>query len=345
MKKHLIVLCLFFSASASAIEMKTSQGDFSAQITLSAKQINLNDLLTVEIALAYPITYSPQVAILRKELLSFEGFYDPAFNLSSESITPALQQPNGRESQIIIFTLAPQLAGKHYLSFPRIVFKPKQKGQYPTVNMISNVFEVSVTSTPINFKPQELIEPLLPLSKELPVSMTTANRQKYIHNPLVIASEAVHGVTAVKMKAFPWEIIIAAAAVYLVYLLITKLPLIALKPNADLSKEKAPHTIALEEVQTLMDSKLLENGRYQDFFYSLDRVVRSYIEKNYHLDAQTCTTAEFLEKSAASPIINQETKSELAAFFEHSDRVKFALYHPSKEECAAAIHSVKQFLT
>ncbi len=344
MKKCLVVLLLALTMSVYAIETKTPQGHFSAEVKLSPMHLQLNDLLNVEIALTFPPTYLPQIDLLRKDLFTFEGLQEPPFTLASENIAAAHLQEDGMNQQIITFTLAPQITGKHYLAFRKIIFHSMKNEEFPAVTLISNVFEVSVTAPPIDFNSQDLIEPLLPLSKELPVNMTMANRHKYTRNPALKAHEAAQALVTIQRKTLPWEMILALITVSVVYVLITKYPSKTPPPKVGLSAIRAPSTVALEQLQALLDSKLMEKKDYQNFFYTLDHIVRTYIDRKYQLNAQMFTTKEFVEKSITSSAIDGETKQKLAAFFENSDRVKFARYKPTQEECATAMHAAQQFL-
>ena len=116
------------------------------------------------------------------------------------------------------------------------------------------------------------------------------------------------------------------------------------KKSQDETVRKPPHVIAYEQLQMLMASGLIEEGRIEEYYVLLSDTVRIYLENRFGLRAPEMTTEEFLAAAANNSILKDEHKKLLSRFLTHCDLVKFARYGPDVEEMKSAYESAKQFV-
>jgi hypothetical protein len=86
----------------------------------------------------------------------------------------------------------------------------------------------------------------------------------------------------------------------------------------------SPIERAMVELQRLLGRNLPGRGLFKDFYVELTMVVRRYIERTHGIRAPGQTTQEFLAAAAKHPQFSSETVSQLRAFLESADMVKFA---------------------
>jgi hypothetical protein len=101
---------------------------------------------------------------------------------------------------------------------------------------------------------------------------------------------------------------------------------------------KPPHEIALEALDRLKASNLLEKGEIKLFYIELSEIIRRYIGGRYFVVAMEMTTTEVLDGLSAANL--HEGDFELfEAFFHRCDWVKFAKYIPKTEETSETVQS------
>lgn len=107
---------------------------------------------------------------------------------------------------------------------------------------------------------------------------------------------------------------------------------------------KPPHIIAYEQLETLIASGLIKEGRIEEYYVLLSDTIRTYLESRFGLRAPEMTTEEFLAAAAKDSNLKGEHKKLLSRFLTHCDLVKFARYGPDVEEMKSAYESAKQFV-
>lgn len=105
-----------------------------------------------------------------------------------------------------------------------------------------------------------------------------------------------------------------------------------------------PYKEAFDKLTNLLGKNLPSEGRYKEFYFQLNLIVRIYIEKQFSIRAPEQTTEEFLQDLAVSNEITDEFKLSLKNFLIHSDLVKFARHKPVEEELSKSIESCKNFI-
>ena len=107
----------------------------------------------------------------------------------------------------------------------------------------------------------------------------------------------------------------------------------------------SPIERALYELDKLLKKGLPGRGFYKDFYVELTMVVRRYIRRQYGVRAPNLTTEEFLRAAVADPSFPQTSVTELKAFLESADLVKFAGLEATSEMAAGATGKARNYLT
>lgn len=104
------------------------------------------------------------------------------------------------------------------------------------------------------------------------------------------------------------------------------------------------HDLALERLAALMERRLVESGRFEEFYSEASLILRRYIEDRFGLHAPERTTEEFLAECRASPVLMQDDIALLKKFLSHCDLVKFAAVIPSTPEAEGVAATVREFV-
>ena len=94
---------------------------------------------------------------------------------------------------------------------------------------------------------------------------------------------------------------------------------------------RPPHEVALERLDILKDSDLLEKGEIKPFYSELSEIIRQYIEGRYYMVAMEMTTTEIRNGLLAAEV-SKEEHGIFETILDRSDLVKFAKRIPSAEE-------------
>lgn len=202
-----------------------SPENFTAAITASSRQISIDHPLELSLIVTYPSTHLPDWTTTVKQLLSYDGFGVPPFMLISQKIEP--QPPKAISESIftqkLILELYPQITGNHFLTFYDIPFIPVKKTEDEIKHIVSGIVTIEVTSSDANFDPALIIAPPMPLTTELPITISTSNQRKYIKNASKDSEAAAKNVITLKERKIPWELF-AALFTWLVIIMILKFP-------------------------------------------------------------------------------------------------------------------------
>jgi hypothetical protein len=101
---------------------------------------------------------------------------------------------------------------------------------------------------------------------------------------------------------------------------------------------KPPHEIALEALDRLKASDLLEKGEIKVFYIELSEIIRRYIGGRYFVVAMEMTTTEVLDGLSAANLRGGDFEL-FETFFHRCDWVKFAKYIPKTEETSETVQS------
>jgi hypothetical protein len=99
---------------------------------------------------------------------------------------------------------------------------------------------------------------------------------------------------------------------------------------------KPPHEIAIEALDRLKASGLLEKGEIKAFYIELSEIIRRYIGGRYFVVAMEMTTTEVMD-GLSSVRLPDADYGLFGTFFQRCDLVKFAKYLPAQEETSESV--------
>lgn len=143
----------------------------------------------------------------------------------------------------------------------------------------------------------------------------------------------------------PWEWIVGGALFALLLALLAWKLYRRKKPEVVAEEPPPPaYEIALERLDVLLKSDMLDSGRMKEFYLELTQLLRVYIEGQFYMRAPERTTEEFLEELRQSLAFNPEQRELLRQILQHGDMVKFAELKPSKQEALGAADLCRRFI-
>jgi hypothetical protein len=106
---------------------------------------------------------------------------------------------------------------------------------------------------------------------------------------------------------------------------------------------RPPWDVALEELFDVRTAQLVEQGRFAEHFDRVSDAVRRYLGARYGFDGLETTTREAMSAlRKVSPRIT--VLSDVDAFLENADLVKFAKLTPTETECHGALGSAEEIV-
>lgn len=103
------------------------------------------------------------------------------------------------------------------------------------------------------------------------------------------------------------------------------------------------HQIALEELEKLLESDLLQKGQFKMFYSALSDIARRYIERRFFIPAMEETTTELLTSldSEKMPLDHINLVQDI---LNACDLVKFAKYVPDASGVENTVRQVREFI-
>ncbi len=114
-------------------------------------------------------------------------------------------------------------------------------------------------------------------------------------------------------------------------------------PLEDIFSRVPPHEWVYAELDRLLGKKLLEEGRFKEFYVSLSEILKRYLEGRYRIDTLEKTTEE-LSEIMAQARIERKVRSEVESILKKSDIVKFARSIPTYDQSKQTIQEVYSFV-
>ena len=104
------------------------------------------------------------------------------------------------------------------------------------------------------------------------------------------------------------------------------------------------HEVALGALKKLHASRLIEAGKFEEYYVQLSAIVRRYLEDGLALRAPEMTTEEFLATAATTPRLAAAQRRLLGEFLTQADLVKFARHLPTLKDTEAAYEAACRFI-
>lgn len=321
------MLLIILPLSAS-VEWKGEKGDIKVFIQLSSDQINLTDTLKIAATLTYPEKQPPDISQMKSNLLRSGIYGSLPFALKDVEIGE-LKQQAGLINQTIRYSLVPNFPGHFGISLRNIMFKDAE--------IATPFFDVEVI--PSNGPLNELsIANPLSLDARYPVEISLENALKLVDGQSVREYEKRRNASIIAYHTFPWGLlglsIITVGLIGLYFLI---------GPKEETEEQKKKRIKALNET-TLLQLKGVPLDHPEVFYVRTTELLKSYIERNYQIQALKQTTEEFLHEIASYPVFSKSEAESLSSFLKNADRVKFARYLPDKKEMKEALNSIILFI-
>lgn len=99
---------------------------------------------------------------------------------------------------------------------------------------------------------------------------------------------------------------------------------------------RPPHQVALEALEELERSGLLDRGEVKAHFIAVSEIVRTYVHGRYGIDAMDMTTRDVMDNLRRTGVAS-ETFDRFDTFLTRSDLVKFAKHQPIPSACREMI--------
>lgn len=334
MRKIAVVLTIFLCllGCCNALEEK-----FSVELTPLKKTILITETVTIRLVLKYPEGYQPDIDSFRKQLVDYSGFGPPRFSLVQETSAPAAHLANHLMEKEVVFMLSPQIPGEYFLTPERISFISHLPADSPRVFAVPPIV-INVNMPPILTDLEELIEPPLPLSTRLPISLSEENRYQYMLNKRLVESQASQLQALVENKTLP-----AQAGIALLALIAFWVVFKVIQPQEEevVTVVKNPDDLQQEYLKKVSQLAMKEPQRYM---IDLDHALRCYFQDFYHINASSSTSQELISKITALPNIDEKMQKRLVVFLRMSDQIKFTRMQPSTDQCVEAMKMAKELV-
>lgn len=115
-----------------------------------------------------------------------------------------------------------------------------------------------------------------------------------------------------------------AAIIYIIMQLKSRKPIIPVKVEPPLPS----HEQALIDLEKLRQQQLWQQGKVKEYHTELTDILRTYIEKSYHINSSEMTSNQTLDAFHECPACSEDTESMLRQILQTADMVKFAKSEP-----------------
>lgn len=305
MIRFLILILLHFGASAEDISWNWNKNDISFSMKISSSSIALDD--TVQIQATLPSGTDPNQLI--QALTRHVNPLHPLWSISKQNI---------HENHLEV-ELTPLSEGKLPLSF----FEVKVEN----TSIWTPIFEIEVK--PVSLAISDLqTAPLLPLAPQYAITLNEENRQN-LFSAAAISREARLIQQRLYTHHFPWLFLVLVATGslgWVIWKLVLPLYYNVEKPLQINFID--PSTEALQ----LLNQIRHQNLPAEQYYNAITKVVRRYVQRQYHIPVVYQTTAEFLDYLERHKEISPKFGQAVHRFFVDVDEVKFARHVPNNDE-------------
>lgn len=104
-----------------------------------------------------------------------------------------------------------------------------------------------------------------------------------------------------------------------------------------------PYEAAMKALAELKSRNLWENGHVEEYFVDLTDILRTYIDRRFHVSAPEMTTQQFLTEAMTNDRLKNHA-DELGRLLDLADYVKFARMQSLPDENTEAFNIVKGFV-
>jgi len=320
-------------------QIKDKQG-FSASATFSHESISLLDKLRINLSLTYPKTYHPNLTDIRLHLFQHIGIGEVPFALDSEQISTPEIGKEGFLNQKISFVLVPQIPGTHALTFFEIPFDANDPKDGHRILLISGIATITVKVPSDIFDIKEYEPQLLTSSPALPIDLSPSNREQLFLNPERKEGEAKRNIELFRLKSIPWiGMIVLTAALLFAILSITRKAPASQRPYP--IKMIDPKVKALKELDKIAHENLIVQGKSDELYLRLSKILNEFLEAYYHINTRTKSTEEVMRELSTLDLYQGDAIRE---FLIKAEQIKFGKSEISAEQGKNDILLLQNFI-
>lgn len=108
---------------------------------------------------------------------------------------------------------------------------------------------------------------------------------------------------------------------------------------------KTPLQTALEKLDELVNSRLIESGQIRRFYFSLSDIFREFIEREIGIKACEATLEELRPELKCSEQLEAGEVEQAIWFLELAELAKFARFTPSREDIIKSVRICRVWMT
>ena len=194
------------------------------------------------------------------------------------------------------------------------------------------------------FQKRSVLEPPMPLSQDLPVSISQENRRQYLQNPVLETQETERAQAYLESKAVPWFILITSMVVSVGVILIRSLPSSVIEEHEDSKTNEIRRQVSIEELKKLANSMPNDKVAASAFFVTLDHALRNYLDSTYQMGAVNSTAHEISRKIDSNSALEPALSHKIVQVFHKSELVKFAKIPASPADTVDAINMISSLI-
>ena len=194
------------------------------------------------------------------------------------------------------------------------------------------------------FQKRSVLEPPMPLTQDLPVSISQENRRQYLQNPVLETKEAERAQAYLESKAVPWFILITSMVISVGVILIRSLPSFVIEELEDSKTNEMRRQVSIEELKKLAHSMPNDKVAASAFFVTLDRALRNYLDSTYQMGAVNSTAHEISRKIDSNSALEPSLSHKIVQVFHKSELVKFAKIPASPADTVDAIGMISSLI-
>lgn len=326
---------------------KTAEGGFYVSISVDPQEVTTAQSVSLMVNMTYPESFHFDEKTFRRHLMDGINLIAKYIDLKDVSISIPERQLSGFFSQNIVYRLDPLIPGHYFLNFLTLSFVSDKEG-IDDVHLLGSFVPVSVSLPLVKHdKIEDLIAPLMPLSKGPLMEMSAENKARFQENPQLLALEAIHNKRQLAHQQFPFMTVIVIGLLISSFLLLRRQMDTKIRSLTHKLLERKtidPKKEALEAIENLRLFQAKSNLSPSECYIHLSDILRHYIEVHYQIPAKRQTTQEFLQEMSKHSLFGVASKLLLTEFLQSADLVKFAEYPPSAKDCAQAMVAAEKFL-
>lgn len=293
-------LCILLALLSGSVFGQT--GDISIENKVDNLTMTIGDRITYSLI----VTHAPEIEVVlpgRAFVVldtAFQMLPDDALNISDYKIIEA-EEVEGKIVEGVEYIFSPFLVGKFTIASLTVKFKTATDTSYSRIN-----------AEPIQF----VVESMKPSETG---DIRDNKTQWEVERDIWII-----------LKPVLFGLLMVGLIVLAIIMLRRRRAGKALLPGLEKPPRPA-HEIALEQLDELIKSDLLERREFKLFYSRISDIIRKYIEGRYYIVALEMTSTELIQNMREVEI-EDEIIDAVHDFVSLSDLVKFAKYTPGEEE-------------